>query len=62
MITYLEALEKPETFRALTGIDEDEFEQLLRDFEAAYHRDVEEKKKKSFVPGNLVVDVKLAFL
>jgi predicted DNA-binding protein YlxM (UPF0122 family) len=43
MITYNEAKDKPETFRALTGIDPSEFEELLREFEATYSRDIEEK-------------------
>lgn len=43
MITYHEAKEKPETFRALTGIDPSEFEELLRYFEVTYSRDIEEK-------------------
>lgn len=41
MITYHEAKDKPETFRALTGIEPSEFEDLLREFEATYSRDIE---------------------
>jgi hypothetical protein len=41
MISYDEAKDKPEAFRALTGLDKVEFEQLLDWFESAYHRERE---------------------
>jgi hypothetical protein len=47
MITYNDAKDKPETFRALTGLDKAEFEELLIAFETAYLRDVEEKIAKN---------------
>ena len=43
MITYNEAKDKPETFRALTGIESSEFKELLRYFEAMYSRNIEEQ-------------------
>lgn len=41
MVNYDEAKNKPKAFRALTGLDRAEFEQLLKFFEVAYCRDRE---------------------
>jgi hypothetical protein len=41
MISYDEAKDKPEAFRALTGLELVEFEQLLDSFESAYRRERE---------------------
>lgn len=54
MISYSEAKDKPDAFRALTGLDHPEFEQLLKFFEVAWQSHREEhlnKKERTRKPG-----------
>lgn len=54
MISYSEAKDQPDAFRALTGLDHPEFEQLLKFFEVAWQSHREEhlnKKDRTRKPG-----------
>lgn len=51
MITYEEAKDNQKVFIALTGLDQAEFEELLKMFEIAWNKHLEEKREKK---GNMM--------